>query len=346
MKQNKIGIVGGLIASSLLLGTAACKKPSGQSGGKDKQITTTPAASEDAATAAIDAGPLVLPPAPPLTPAPLGLPATPSPAHNRMTPEKVALGALLFAEVALSAKGNVACSSCHQADHAYSSPATVDDTSSGALNLRHTPTLLNMAYHQEYYWDGRSKPLEGHIVGHWEGQLGSDPDAAVTLLLDSPVYAAHFARAFDVPADANRAADALASYVRTLRSGAAPWDRYEAGEIGAVSADVVAGAKIFNERAGCATCHTPPLYTDLGYHGIGVPDRALAPDLGRGKNETEGAAFKTPGLRSLRLSAPYFHNGSASNLDEVLKVKEALGSPVLNADEQRQLLLFLDALTP
>ncbi len=343
--SNNTGIAWSLFASFLLLGYAGCKTSSGKSG-KDKKIANTGTDIEDAAPKEIDAGPLVLPPPPPLTPAAQGLPATPSPAYNPTTPEKVALGALLFAEVGLSAKGNLACISCHQEDHAWSSAATVDDTADGALNLRHTPTLLNMAYHLEYYWDGRSKPLEGHIVGHWEGQLASDPEAATTFLLGDAIYAAHFARSFDVPADANRAADALAAYVRTMRSGASPWDRYEAGETDAVTADVIAGAKIFNERAGCATCHPPPLYTDLGYHGIGVPGRALAPDLGRGKSAAEGAAFKTPGLRSLGESAPYFHNGSASNLDEVLKVKEANGSPRLSPEERRLLLLFLGALTP
>lgn len=345
MKNNNTGITWSLLASALILCHAGCKKPSGQGDGKDNKITTTEPEIEDAAPSLPDAGPLILPPAAPLTPAPLGLPDTPSPSYNPTTPEKVALGALLFADPRLSAKGNRACINCHKEDHAWSGAQPVDDTAAGALNLRHTPTLLNMAYQQEFHWDGRSKPLEAHIVGHWEGQLASEPQAAVTFLLEDPIYAAHFARAFKVPADANRAADALAAYVRTLRSGGSPWDRYEAGEAEAVTVDVIAGAKIFNERAGCATCHPPPLYTDLGYHGIGVPDRALAPDLGRG-TEAGGAAFKTPGLRGLRLSAPYFHNGVASTLDEVLKVKEAMGSPVLSAEERRQLLLFLDALTP
>jgi cytochrome c peroxidase len=332
--------------ASLLACLASCKSQSGKSAPQDQTLTTPPPASDDAAPVESDAAPLVLEPAPPIPPVPLGLPATPSPDYNPTTPEKVALGALLFSEPTLSITGEHSCVSCHQAEHAWSSGEAIVDTATGKLNLRHTPALLNLAYHEHYYWDGRATPLEGQILGHWLGQLGAEPQDTVTLLAEQPLYAAHFQRAFEGEASADRAAEAIAAFLRSLRSGASPWDHYEAGDRSAVSADVIAGAKIFNERAGCATCHTPPLYTDLGYHGVGVPDRKVSPDLGRGKSAAEGASFKTPGLRSVSLSAPYFHNGSAATLDDVITIKEAAGAPKLTQEERRQLLLFLAALTP
>lgn len=330
-----------------LLWLLSCKSQSQKSASQDKTISPQPLAPvEDASVSESDAAAVVLEPARPIAPAPLGLPITPSPAYNPSTPEKVALGELLFSEMTLSVRGDVACVSCHRAEHAWSSTEAINDTATGLLNLRHAPSLFNLAYHEHYYWDGRATPLEAQILGHWQGQLGTEPEVALATLLETPLFAAHFERAFDAPASADRAAEALAAFVRTLRSGASPWDRYEAGDSSAVTAEVVAGAKIFNERAGCATCHTPPLYTDLDYHGVGVPDRALSPDLGKGKSAADGATFKTPGLRSVSLSAPYFHNGSAATLDEVLSVKEAAGAPKLTPEERRQLLLFLAALTP
>jgi len=289
-------------------------------------------------------------PAPPvIADAPIGLPPTPSPAHNPTTPEKVALGRLLFFDERLSVNRTMSCASCHAPEKGWADGRVLALTVGGALNRRHTPSLLNIGYHSEYYWDGRMATMEAQILANWRGQMAADPEAVAALFANIPVYQAMFERAFAEGPSASRIAEALASYVRTIRSGRSPWDRYEAGEAHGLSQDAVAGAKVFSGRAGCAFCHPPPLYTDLSFHKIGVPEPELSPDPGRflaTKSESDRGAFKTPGLRGLARTAPYFHNGTAQTLDEVLALKLRSAPRTLSATEVRQLSTFLQALSP
>ncbi len=339
------------LSALLMLGTlatwSACKKPS-KAAARDDAASANPtlAAVEDAAPRQLDAAlALVLPTAPALTETPLGLPRAPFPEYNPTSADKVALGKLLFFDPRLSG-GSLACATCHDPAHGWSSPEALTKNASGQLNQRHTPSLWNLAYHEEFYWDGRAEPLEAQILGHWRGQMGSVPAEVCERLAGIPRYAAHFQRSFDGEINRDRAAEALAAFVRNLLYGNSAWDRFEAGDANAVSAQVIAGSKVFNERAGCATCHMPPLYTDLRYHRIEALGRA---DAGRAlvSNLTsDEGAFKTPSLRGVRFTAPFFHDGSAATLDQLLDRLEASGSPVLSPEERAALLAFMDALSP
>ncbi len=332
-------------AALLIAASAAC---SGKKGDNDRPKTgTTPATPPVEHVPRERSVSQELPAAPPVAEAPRGLPATPSPEHNPTTAEKVELGRLLFFEPRLSATGAMSCASCHQPEHGFASPDKRSKIASGQLNLRHTPTLYNTAYNQTWAWDGNMPVLEALILSHWKGQLGAAPDSVAAELPKSPGYAARFARAFDGgAATRDDVTEALAAFVRTIRSGDAPWDRHEAGEATSVSADAEAGFRIFTERAGCATCHTPPLYSDNQFHARGVGDES---DPGRARvtaDSRHSGAFKTPGLRGLIETAPYFHDGSAATLEAAVDHELAHSERPLSPDERRQLLEFLRALSP
>lgn len=328
---------------------------------------STESAGDDAAPVAAapaDAAPeqVVLPPAPPVPSAPLGLPDTPSPDHNRTTPAKVVLGELLFFDPRLAGDGSASCASCHQPEHGWASPEQRSRTVGGKLNLRHTPSLFNVAYARAWSWDGRMDTLEAATLAHWKGQLGADPEPQTTVLAAIPVYAAHFERAFGGAATPDMVAEALAAFVRTIRSGDSPWDRHEAGDADAVTGEVIAGFKVFAEKAQCALCHPPPLYSDYRYHNLGVGTGEAPADIGRYRvsgSEADLGAFKTPTLRGVTTSPPYFHNGGADSLegavDFILAGGHREGNPAiarrldpvfLTPVERQQLLLFLRALTP
>ncbi len=288
-----------------------------------------------------------LPPAPAVPDAPRGLPPTPSAEHNPTTPEKVELGKLLFFEPRLSSTGALSCASCHQPEHGFASPDRRSKIATGQLNLRHTPSLYNTAYQQSWAWDGNMPVIEALILSHWKGQLAAAPDVVAAELPRAPGYAARFARAFEAgTATRDHVVEALAAFVRTIRSGDSPWDRREAGETDAVSADALAGFRIFTERAGCATCHTPPLYTDNQFHARGVGDEK---DPGRARVTADSrhtGAFKTPGLRGLSETAPYFHDGSAATLELAVDHELVHSERPLSPEERRQLIEFLRALSP
>ncbi|HEU0037356.1 MAG TPA: cytochrome c peroxidase [Kofleriaceae bacterium] len=306
---------------------------------------------KDAAVAAIDAGVVVLPPAPPLPRVPAGLPAVELPAT--VTPEAVALGELLFWDSRMSPNQKRACASCHNPDDGFSGNKR-DDTATGKPNLRRAPTLVNLAWYTELGWDGRYRSMAEHLAAHVRGQLGDELGNAVARLAEIPGYRAHFARNGGATADV--AAAALGAYVLTRYSGDAPWDRVERSPD--APADLKAGYQLFNTKAQCSVCHTPPLYTDLRYHRLGLVE---TPDEGRGRvDETQKGAFKTPTLRGAADRVSFFHDGSATSLDAAIDwhlaggtgqgadrsiIDPALKKITLTPKEREQLGAFVRALT-
>ena len=314
------------------------------------------------------------PAAPPPAPDPGPLGAMDVPADNPITPEKVELGKKLFFDTRLSKTGTMSCETCHLPDKGWTDGKALSAKFDGSMNVRHTPTLLNAGFYKQWYWDGRAATLEGQVTAAWKGQMGGDPDAVATTLNGVEGYKTAFQQVFGGPATGANIAQALATFVRTIKSENAPWDKYEKGDKAAVSEDAVKGFDIFSQafKADCIQCHKPPLYTDLGFHNIGVGSDKPMPDLGRGKiladaaktagttnpeSEKLNGAFKTPSLRSATESGPYFHNGQAATLEAAvdLMVKggiknsnldEKLMPKTITAEEKKQLIAFLGSLTP
>jgi len=152
---------------------------------------------------------------------------------------------------------------------------------------------------------------------------------------------------------------ALAAYLRAKVSGLSPWDRYEMGQTNAVSADARAGYDLFMGKARCVACHTPPLYMDGNFHNIGLEAGKAKPDPGRGnvtKKPEDASAFKTPTLRSVAISGPYFHDGSRATLEQAVRYMASGGGADPNKSavlvdtkltdrEVQQLVAFLTSLT-
>jgi cytochrome c peroxidase len=107
----------------------------------------------------------------------------------------------------------------------------------------------------------------------------------------------------------------------------APWDDYLRGDNGAISGGAKAGALVFFGKGKCAACHSGPLFSDFEFHSLAV--RQIGPgknissdDLGR--YHVTGDArdlykFRTPLLRNVTLSAPYFHDGVATTLGAAIR---------------------------
>ncbi|MCM8625558.1 cytochrome c peroxidase [Accumulibacter sp.] len=285
--------------------------------------------------------------------------APPDPADNPTTSEKAALGKQLFFDRRLSGDGSMACQGCHYRHLGWTDGLPLSRKVGGGMNTRHTPSVYNTGYYTAWYWDGRAKTLEGQITAAWKAQIGADPAKAAATLAEVPGYRAEFEKVFGVPPNADNVAKALAAFLRTLNSGESPWDRYIAGDRTAVSAEAIAGGELFSGKAGCAACHTPPLYSDSTFHNIGLEAGKPSPDPGRyavTKDPKDMSAFKTPSLRSVGISAPYFHDGSVDSLEAAVRYMASGGKPGtarsellvdrrLSDREVAQLVAFLNALT-
>jgi cytochrome c peroxidase len=319
------------------------------------------------------------PPAPPaeppdVLPVRVALPEIPAPADNPITPEKVELGKQLFFDKRLSMNGMMSCETCHLPEMGWTDGKVLSARFDGSMNTRHTPTLYNVAYYKEWYWDGRAATLEAQILAAWRGQMGADPEQIAATLNGIEGYRTAFEQHMGGPATPDLITKALGTFVRTLVSDDSPWDRYEKGDRAAVSEEAVAGFTVFSdsEKANCTLCHLPPQYTDALYHNVGVGYDKPQPDLGRGgflatRAQQAGTtdptaasmngAFKTPTMRSISETAPYFHDGRFQTLEEAVDFMlaggianpnrdEKLQPRTITPEERTQLLAFMRSLSP
>jgi cytochrome c peroxidase len=282
------------------------------------------------------------------------------PPDNPMTPAKVALGRQLFFDERLSFDGSRSCYSCHVCEHGLTDGLPKAVGAGNKQLTRSSPTLWNIGYHKEFYWDGRSPSLEKQALAAWTGgNMGAKADEIVAKLNAFQDYRAQFQKVFNSDATPDSVVKAIAAYERTLISGNTAWDRWKAGDNTAINQSAWRGWNIF-QAIKCNNCHDGVLFTDQQYHNIGIGMDQKEPDPGRfnvTKKPEDTGAFKTPTLRDIAKSAPYFHDGSAKTLEEAVDIMLAGGKPNKYLDkknleahkilpEQREdLLNFLRSLT-
>lgn len=281
------------------------------------------------------------------------------PADNPMTPEKVALGRQLFFDERLSGDGTRSCYSCHVCEKGLTDGLA---KAVGAFNKqlpRSSPTLWNIGYHKEFYWDGRSGSLEKQAMAAWTGaNMGAKADEIAVKLNGISGYHSQFQKIFGGAATPDNIVKAIAAFERTIISGDTAFDRYRAGDTSAMSEAAVRGWNNF-QAIKCTNCHDGVLFTDQQYHNVGIGMDQKEPDVGRFKvtNKPEDTgAFKTPTLRDIAKSAPYFHDGSAQTLEQAVDImlgggkenehldKKNLQKHDLLPDQRQALIEFLKAL--
>jgi cytochrome c peroxidase len=323
-------------AAAVMLAVAGCKHD-------QPKPTAEPAKAEAPPPPAAPAPPPPEPlpelaPAPAVPAAPAGLQEFTDSADNPTTPEKVALGHILFFDKRISKDDSMACVGCHYADKAWTDDRPVSPKVGGAMNKRNAPTMLNLGFHPLFYWDGRMPTLEAVANAAWKGQLGADPKAVAEKLNALPKYRAHFQRAFKENATADNVPKALAAWFRALKSGNSAWDKMENGDAKAVSKEAKQGFETF-KTAGCTLCHVPPMYTDYLFHNVGIGSDKPEAERDHGRTDaTKDAAnegqFKTPSLRDVAMTGPYFHDGSVKTLEEAIELMAAGGKKNPHLDEK------------
>ncbi|MFC7703565.1 cytochrome-c peroxidase [Plastorhodobacter daqingensis] len=279
------------------------------------------------------------------------LPALPPiPADNSMTREKIELGKMLFFEPRISSSGVISCATCHNPALGWTDriPRAVGHL--GQEGSRNTPTVLNAGFLEAQFWDGREATLEGQALGPIAAdvEMAMDLDQAVARLQEFETYREHFAAAFPddaEPINADNVAQAIASFERTLNTPNSPFDRYLRGDEGALTEDQIAGMRLFVD-VGCASCHNGPVLSDSNYHVFDAPG---SEDEGRfvvTGDEADRFAFRTPTLRNVAVTYPYFNNGSVEDLHQAVYM---MGDQMLGYEftdgELDQVVAFLHALT-
>jgi cytochrome c peroxidase len=280
-------------------------------------------------------------------------------------PEKVALGKMLYFDTRLSKDGTVSCATCHDPQKAW---AEHEPTSKGIheeVGGANSPTIINAAYATSQFWDGRAATLEEQALGPIENpiEMGHSMELLTGELEEIPEYKEAFQKVFGTGVTKEGIAKAIASFERLVLSGNSPYDKFKAGQEDALTDAQKRGMDLF-DNAGCATCHKPPLFSNYGFYNAGVGMDKDPPDPGR-KAVTEKDAdlgkFRTPALREVAYTAPYFHDGSVATLEEAValmatggKEKEnpnlsgmfnLLRKAEISEQDQQDLVEFLKALS-
>jgi cytochrome c peroxidase len=289
------------------------------------------------------------------------LPPVTIPPDNPQTDAKVSLGSQLYFDPRLSADNTISCATCHDPQMAWANHNPVDVGIQGKRGNRNSGTILDAAYMDFQFWDGRAKTLEEQALGpiHNPVEMGENLVDVVKELNAIEGYRAQFKAVFNTDVTTDGIAKAIAAFERTVLSGPSPYDRYRSGDKTAMSAAAVRGMRIFSGKGRCMTCHNGAMFSDQGFHNIGVGMDRPEPDIGREavtKDPKDRGRFKTPGLRNVALTWPYMHDGSEKTLLDVVGFynRGGFSNPTLDifimpleltAEEQKDLVTFMEALT-
>jgi len=274
----------------------------------------------------------------------------PIPADNSMTREKIELGKMLFFEPRISASGVISCATCHNPALGWTDRIPRATGHDGQVGDRNTPTVLNSGFLAAQFWDGREPDLEGQALGPIQAEIEMNLTLAeaIARLNEFDIYRTLFAEAFPGdpdPINPPNVAQAIASFERTLNTPNSPLDRFLRGDVKAMTETQVEGMKLFVD-AGCVACHNGPALTDSNFHRFELPGST---DEGRflvTGDEADKFAFRTPTLRNVAMTYPYFNNGSVAELRGAVQL---MGQQMLGRDfseiELDQLEAFMHALT-
>jgi cytochrome c peroxidase len=296
------------------------------------------------------------------------------------------LGEYIFFEQKLSSTGDVSCATCHRPDRFFSDGLPVSVGAEKRLGTRNAPSLLNLRHHSTFFWDGREASLEKLVLQpftnvreHGLRGMGEVLDR----LKESKQLELLLTPEEKQKLSEEKIAKALVAFLTSLSSKASRFDEYLMGNQDAMSLSAQRGLALFKGKAKCSDCHLldpEASLTDNLFHrlhgrnadrGLGdllgniftsesqeiarmISADAKVASLGRflsTKVAKDLGAFRTPSLKNVALTGPYFHDGSVASLSEAIDIElyyRGLGHGrplVLTVEEKQELMEFLKALT-
>ncbi len=298
----------------------------------------------------------------------------PHPAGLPFTKAEIELGQMLFHSTALSSNGKVSCATCHNPSLSFTDGKGQNNLGVTSVKLdRSAPALVNLAWADSMFWDGRAFSLEQQALGplNHPNEMGMDTTQLPAKVAEAiPKAKDYMIRIYGDPLINNqRIVRAIAMYERSLVSRNSLYDKYRRRDPGhRMMPDAMAnGFLVFNVN--CSNCHSGDNFTDNLYHNIGLEPWAdlnsNKPGLARyrvTKRESDVGAYRTPGLRNIALTAPYMHDGrfktlaevvsfysdhviEVPNLDPNMRDNDRKPGLHITAQDQADLVVFLKALT-
>lgn len=281
--------------------------------------------------------------------------------ENPRSKEGFILGKKLFYDPILSKDNTISCGSCHQQFVAFAhADHKISHGVENKLGVRNSPSLFNLIWQKEFFWDGGSKHIEVQPIGPITNPVEMDEtlENVVNKLSQREEYRSLFKSAFN--SDSINSQLVLKAIVQFMGSFISCNSKYDKNRQdpnnNPFTSDEQAGYDIFQEK--CANCHVPPLFTDNSYRNNGLDETFKDSGRFRITNiNTDMGKFKVPSLRNIVLTYPYMHDGRFETLDKVLnhysdsiKPSATLDVSLINKisltnSEKSKLIAFLNTLT-
>ncbi|MBU0553958.1 cytochrome-c peroxidase [Myxococcota bacterium] len=269
--------------------------------------------------------------------------------------DKVEVGEKLYHDVRLSGDNTVSCASCHDLARGGVDRLQFSKGIKGQVGGINAPTVYNSGTQFVQFWDGRAKDLKDQAGGPVENpiEMGAKWADVLPKLKADPELNAKLVQLYGEDYKAEHIQDAIAAFEATLVTPSR-FDAFMRGDDKALSAEEKQGFEIFTDK-GCARCHVGEALGGQSFEKMGLYKDYFAgrqvgeADLGRynvTKDEHDKMRFKTPILRNIAVTQPYLHDGSTSDLREVVKIMSThqLKAPLTEA-EIDAVTAFLKSLT-
>ena len=286
--------------------------------------------------------------------------------EKKKTITAVQLGEKLFHDPILSSDFSISCASCHKPAFAFADTQALSVGVGGKLGTRNTPSVMNVAMREHFFWDGRAATLEAQASGPIGNPLEMNLPfkQAVRRIRHHDGYRKLFWQVYRHLPDSVHIVKALAAFQRNLETFDTPNDRWLNDLPNGMSNEQLRGRALFmSARTRCFDCHFTPDFTGDEFRNIGLFDGKTWNDSGRyvvTHNANDIGKFKVPGLRNVAVTAPYMHNDRFKTLREVIDYysePEKIVPTALNRDtlfprqlnltetEKQEVEAFLHALT-
>lgn len=249
-----------------------------------------------------------------------------------LDPRLVTLGDRLFHDTRLSQDNSLSCASCHVLSTGGSDHRARSVGAGGAIGGIKAPTVYNSRYNFVQFWDGRAPSLEVQASGpvHNPIEMNSNWEEVISKLSNDPALMEQFDTLFEDSLTGDNISIAIAAFERSLVTVNSRFDRWLQGEQGVLTVKELRGYRLFKSY-GCISCHQGVnvggnMYGFMGAMGDYFKERKseiTEADLGRynvTRRNEDKHYFKVPSLRLVAINPPYFHDGSASTLDEAVRI--------------------------
>ncbi|MFY7860581.1 MAG: cytochrome-c peroxidase [Chitinophagales bacterium] len=279
------------------------------------------------------------------------------PFFDSVREEEIALGSMLFFDKRLSMDSTVSCSSCHDPNKAFTDGKMVSDGLSGHKSFRNSSTLLNAGFNPTFMFDERAYNIDMvSLIPFFDtNEMGMNWHILDTLFRHDATLNNLSYQAYKQPCNITSISRSLGAFMKSLQANKSKFDVFTTTQNAKIfSYEEIKGKDLFFGKGKCNSCHTAPLFTNHKHYNIGI-EKNGSKDLGKtiGTLRKEDMfKFKTPTLRNIEITEPYFHNGKAATLQNAVdfhlsedRKTADFNPPTLNDTERQNLISFLKCLT-